>query len=162
MSPNDFNELIKKWEDNTEIANTLFRNKKHTLAVEFYEKSLLCSELMMQHVQEAALLDIKVTSRFSQSCNNMAKNFMANKEIDKASTYFIYNIFHLKLLSNKESISESLRNECIYDWKEAVKAFLLFQQKANLPLVINFWQDETYRHLQKAKELISMQNAEMN
>lgn len=144
MSLYNFKDLIDEWKAITEDANQLFQKKKYHAAVSFYEKSLFFSELMFRHAQNADKLGIHVVSPFSVSCINMANNFRASNENEKASAYFMYNVWQVKMMSKKEGITKTLYRECIRNWEKAVMQFTTFHKEINQPLTVNFWQDETY------------------
>jgi hypothetical protein len=162
MSLYYFKDLADKWKIVTEEANHLFQIQKHQDAVAVYEKSLFFSELMFRHAQEADKMGIHVVSPFSVSCINMANNFRASNANEKASAYFMYNVWQLKMMSKKEGITKTLYWDCIRNWEKAVMEFTTFHQEISQPLTANFWEEETYEQIQLAKYLAGMQNASMN
>ncbi len=69
-------------------ANQFFQMEQHHFAIPSYEKSLLYSELMFRHAAEADNLGIHVVSPFFVSCINIANNFAALNNTERAKWLF--------------------------------------------------------------------------
>lgn len=162
MSLYNFKELIEKWKSTTGTANQLFQQKQHYHAVSFYEESLFYSELLFRHAQEADALGIYVVSPFSVSCINIAKNFNACNNVEKADAYYMYNVWQLKMLSKKEGITKKLYEESFHNWEKAVTELSAFHREINQPETVNFRDDETYEKIQNAKVLLFLQEPQLN
>jgi len=162
MSFSEFKQVKHNWSLVTQKGNALFEANNHESAIKYYQHALFCSELMVRNANYAQELNIQIVSPFFVSCLNMANNFWAMNDLKKAGDYFLYNVWHLKMLCKREGIGEEVQLEAIQNWEKAVLSMVDFYTKTGQDIKVDFWKDETYEQIMNTRKWIVKRQTGLN
>lgn len=162
MSQVEFSQVKNDWSDLTQTANNLFNEGKHNNATRLYQQALYLSEIMFRNENDATKFEIEIASPFFVSCLNLANNFWALKDLKNAGDYFLYNVWHLKILSNKSKNNSHLHFQSTKNWEKAVLSLLDFYEKTGQKLTVDFWLDETYAKITDTRKWLVNRQTYLN
>jgi tetratricopeptide (TPR) repeat protein len=151
MSYTELHNLKKSWIAATENGNKHFQQEQFNISKSLFEQAMQIAELLFRHAQDADSCGMPVVSAFNVSCINLARNFREIGDIKTAGEYFLYNVWNLKQLSLQIEIRETLRQEAMKNWENAVMALEEFYEQTGQALTVDFRNGETYEQIGLAK-----------
>ncbi|HXI01161.1 MAG TPA: hypothetical protein VNI52_12915 [Sphingobacteriaceae bacterium] len=162
MSYSDFKQVQNNWASATTKGNNFYKEDNYKTAIKHYHHALFYSELMVRSSDEAERFNLHVASPFFVSCLNIANNLWAMQELKKAGDYFFHNVWNLKMLSEKEGISNAAFVEATKNWEKAVLALIDFHTQTNQELKVDFWKKETYDQIKNTRKWLVQNQATLN
>lgn len=83
-------------------------------------------------------------------------------DLKKAGNYFLYSVWHLKMLCQREGINEEVHLEAIKNWEKAALSMVDFYNKTGQELKVDFWKDETYKQITDTRKWIVKRQTGLN
>jgi hypothetical protein len=124
--------------------------------------AMMASELLLGNIVTTSKYLFKLPSMYFIACINIANTFWAMKDINNASSYFLYCTYKMKKLTDQPGINGLLKEAASEYWLKAVQFYSQFSQITGTPILPNLDKEETYFQLQKMKNLFSLGKENMN
>ncbi|MEJ7913602.1 MAG: hypothetical protein WKF70_10640 [Chitinophagaceae bacterium] len=162
MSVSQLQQLENIWGKAIQQGNLLFEASAFIEAGPHYMEAVIASEVLMENGTSSWKHSLRVPGMYYTSCINMAHNYWGMQDVANAADYFLYCSYKLKMFSRKEHVSDLSKKSAFLYWLKTIKLYSEFSDQMGIPMPADMEKDDTYRQLDKLKDLFAIRKANLN